>query len=66
VRVAGPAATHPTRVGGGIESHASFASLAARPAEQALDSAAVAVAVELVVAVRALRMRGLPRREGSR
>jgi histidine ammonia-lyase len=54
-----PVATHPTTVGGGIESHASFAPLAARRAQQALDSAAVAVAVELVVAVRALRMRGL-------
>jgi histidine ammonia-lyase len=57
--LAAPVATHPTTVGGGIESHASFAPLAARRAQQALDSAAVAVAVELVVAVRALRMRGL-------
>ena len=54
-----PVSTQTTTVGGGIESHASFAPLAARMAEQALDSAAVAVATELVVAVRALRMRGL-------
>jgi histidine ammonia-lyase len=57
--VAAPVATHPITVGGGIESHASFAPLAARRAQEALDSAAVAVAVELVVAVRALRIRGL-------
>jgi histidine ammonia-lyase len=60
VRVlAAPVATQTATVGGGIESHASFAPLAARRAQDALDSAAVAVATELVVAVRALRMRGL-------
>jgi histidine ammonia-lyase len=60
VRVlAAPVATQTATVGGGIESHASFAPLAARRAEDALESAAVAVATELVVAVRALRMRGL-------
>jgi histidine ammonia-lyase len=59
VRVlAGPVATQTTTVGGGVESHASFAPFAARLAQDALDSAAVAVATELVVAVRALRMRG--------
>jgi histidine ammonia-lyase len=59
VRVlATPVATQTTTVGGGIESHASFAPLAARLADEALDSAAVAVATELVVALRALRMRG--------
>jgi histidine ammonia-lyase len=58
VRVlATPVATQTTTVGGGVESHASFAPLAARLLEEALDSAAVAVATELVVAVRALRMR---------
>jgi histidine ammonia-lyase len=57
--LAAPVATQTTTVGGGIESHAPFAPLAARRAEDALESAAVAVAVELVVAVRALRMRGL-------
>jgi histidine ammonia-lyase len=60
VRVmAAPVATQTTTVGGGVESHASFAPLAARLAENALESAAVAVASELVVAMRALRMRGL-------
>jgi histidine ammonia-lyase len=59
VRVlATPVATQTTTVGGGVESHASFAPLAARLLEEALDSAAVAVATELVVALRALRMRG--------
>ena len=42
-----------------MESHASFAPFGARAAQGALDSAAVAVATELVVAVRALRMRGV-------
>jgi histidine ammonia-lyase len=55
---AAPVSTQTTTVGGGVESHASFAPLAARMADEALDSAAVAVATELVVAVRALRMRG--------
>jgi histidine ammonia-lyase len=57
--LAAPVATHTTTVGGGIESHASFAPLAARRAQDALESAAVAVAVELVVAIRALRLQGL-------
>jgi histidine ammonia-lyase len=56
---AGPAAAQTTTVGGGVESHASFAPLAARDAQDALDSAAVALSTELVVAVRALRMRGV-------
>jgi histidine ammonia-lyase len=54
-----PVATQTTTVGGGVESHASFAPLAARLTQDALDSAAVVVATELVLAVRALRMRGL-------
>jgi histidine ammonia-lyase len=59
VRVlATPVATQTTTVGGGIESHASFAPLAARLVDEALESAAVAVATELVVALRALRMSG--------
>jgi histidine ammonia-lyase len=57
VRVLGAHQT--TTVGGGMESHASFAPLAARTAEQALESAAAAIASELVVAVRALRLRGV-------
>jgi histidine ammonia-lyase len=56
---AGPVAAQTTTVGGGVESHASFAPFAARATQDALDSAAVAVSSELVVAVRALRMRGL-------
>ena len=55
---AAPVATGTTSVGAGVESHASFAPLAARLADEALDAATVAVATELVVAVRALRMRG--------
>jgi histidine ammonia-lyase len=54
-----PVTTQTTTVGGGIESHAPFASLAARLTQEALESAAVAVATELVLAVRALRMRAL-------
>ncbi len=58
VRVlAAPVSAQTTTAGGGVESHASFAPLAARMADQALDSASVAIAAELVVAVRALRMR---------
>jgi histidine ammonia-lyase len=57
VRVlAAPVATQTATVGGGVESHASFAPFAARLAQEALDSATVAIATELVVAVRALRM----------
>jgi histidine ammonia-lyase len=56
---AGPVAAQTTTVGGGVESHASFAPFAARATQEALDSAAVAVSSELVVAVRALRMRAL-------
>jgi histidine ammonia-lyase len=54
-----PVAAQTVTVGGGVESHASFAPLSARSAREALDAAAVAVSTELVVAVRALRMRGL-------
>ena len=61
--LAAPAATQTVTVGGGIESHASFAPLAARRTQEALESVAVAVATELVMAVRALRMReGTPGR----
>ena len=60
VRVkAAPGTIQTTTVGGGIESHASFAPFAARLAHDALDSAAVGVAIELVLAMRALRMRGV-------
>jgi histidine ammonia-lyase len=56
---AGPVAAQTTSVGGGLESHASFAPFAARATQESLDSAAVAVSSELVVAVRALHLRGL-------
>jgi histidine ammonia-lyase len=60
VRVrATPVSAQTTTVGGGVESHASFAPLAARMASEALESAEVTAATELVLAVRALRMRGL-------
>jgi histidine ammonia-lyase len=60
VRVlAAPVAAQTTSVGGGTESHASFAPLAARMTERALEAAAVVVATELVTAVRALRLRGV-------
>ena len=62
---ASPVAAQTTTVGGGIESHASFAPFAARAAQLALESAAVAVATELVVAVRALRLRGLEGEAGT-
>ena len=57
--MAAPVANQTTTVGGGVESHASFAPIAARLTQAALESATVALATELVLAVRALRMRGL-------
>ena len=57
--LAAPATNLTVTVGGGLESHASFAPLAARRTQEALDAAGVAVATELAVAVRALRLRGL-------
>jgi histidine ammonia-lyase len=58
VRVlAAPVTAQATSVGGGTESHASFAPLAARMTERALDAAGIVTATELVVAVRGLRMR---------
>jgi histidine ammonia-lyase len=56
---AGPVAAQTTTVGGGVESHASFAPFAAAATRDALESAGVAVSTELVVAMRALRMRGI-------
>jgi len=55
--LAPPVADQTTVVGSGVESHASFAPIAARIADDALDSASVAIATELVVAVRGMRMR---------
>jgi histidine ammonia-lyase len=56
---AGPVAAQTVTVGGGIESHASFAPFAAREAQLAIEAARVVLAVELVTAMRALRMRGV-------
>jgi histidine ammonia-lyase len=55
--LAAPVANQTTVVGSGVESHASFAPIAARMADEALESATVAIATELVVAVRGMRMR---------
>ena len=57
--LAAPVANQTTVVGSGVESHASFAPFAARMADEALESASVAIATELVVAVRGMRMRGV-------
>jgi histidine ammonia-lyase len=54
--LAAPAAAQHTSVGAGIESHASFAPAAARQTGGALDRYADALATELVLAVRALRL----------
>jgi histidine ammonia-lyase len=51
-----PAAAQHTSVGAGMESHASFASLAARHTGAALDRYADVLATELVLATRALRI----------
>jgi histidine ammonia-lyase len=56
--LAAPLSVATTTVAQGIESHASFAPTAARRARDALAALRVAVAVELVVGVRALRMSG--------
>lgn len=55
--LAAPVANQTTVVGSGVESHASFAPIAARMAHEAVESAGVAIATELVVAVRGMRMR---------
>jgi histidine ammonia-lyase len=58
--LAAPAAAQHTSVGAGMESHASFASLAVRQTDAALDRYADALATELVLASRALRVAGRP------
>jgi histidine ammonia-lyase len=58
--LAAPASAQYTSVGAGMESHASFAPLAARHARSALDHYASALATELVLALRALRLRRRP------
>ena len=56
--LAATAASQTTSVQSGIESHANFAGHSARRTSDALARMAVAVSAELVLAVRALRMRG--------
>jgi histidine ammonia-lyase len=57
--LAATAASQTTSVQSGIESHANFASHSARRSSDALGRMAVAISAELVLAVRALRMRGV-------
>jgi histidine ammonia-lyase len=58
--LAAPAAAQHTVVGGGMESHASFAALSVLQTDRALDAYAGALATELVLAARALRLAGRP------
>ena len=60
--LAATAASQTTTVQSGIESHANFAGHSARRTSDALSRMAVAVSAELVLAVRALRLRGGRRR----
>ena len=53
-----PVAAQTVSVSRGVESHSSLAPIAARRASETLDALRVVVAVELVVAVRALRLAG--------
>ena len=53
-----PVAAQTVSVSRGVESHSSLAPIAARRAQETLGALRVAVAVELVVAVRALRLAG--------
>jgi histidine ammonia-lyase len=62
-----PVAAQSVSVARGVESHASLAPIAARRAHEALDALRVLVAVELVAAVRALRLADhLPTGAGTR
>ncbi len=58
--LAATAASQTTSVQSGIESHANFAGHSSRRTSDALSRMAVAVSAELVLAVRALRLRGRP------
>jgi histidine ammonia-lyase len=65
--LAATAAAQTTTVQSGVESHANFAGHSARRTSDALARMAVAVSAELVLAVRALRLRGVePRGPGTR
>jgi histidine ammonia-lyase len=57
--LAATAASQTTTVQSGVESHANFAGHSARRTSDALARMAVAVSAELVLAVRALRLRGI-------
>lgn len=59
--LAAPAATHSAAfISQGIENHASLASLAARQTTRAVHLLSVVAGTELVTAVRAIQMRGVP------
>ena len=58
--LAAPAAAQHTVVGAGMESHSSFAALSVLQTDRALDAYADALATELVLAARALRLAGRP------
>jgi histidine ammonia-lyase len=58
--LAAPMTAQTAVVGAGLEAHASFAAHAARRTEEAVGRHLDAVAVELVLATRALRLRGRP------
>lgn len=65
--LAAPVSAQAISVGAGVESHGSLATLGAHVAHRAVDRAKEIVAVELVLAVRALRMRGrAPRAPATR
>jgi histidine ammonia-lyase len=65
--LAAPAAQAGVFLSQGVENHASFASLAARQTTRALRLMAIVVAIELIAAVRATRLRGAPPRgQGTR
>jgi histidine ammonia-lyase len=58
--LAATAASQTTTVQSGVESHANFAGHSARRTSDSLARMAVAISAELVLAVRALRLRGRP------
>jgi histidine ammonia-lyase len=65
--LAATAASQTTTVQSGVESHANFAGHSARRTSDSLARMSVAVSAELVLAVRALRLRGaVPRGAGVR
>jgi histidine ammonia-lyase len=63
--LAATAASQTTTVQSGIESHANFAGHSARRTSDALGRMAVAISAELVLAVRAMRLRGALPAAGS-